>query len=196
MTHQHVRPEDSLSWRSGTLLERFSPDQAAHAARVLGHDPLGAELRALVGDPEDGVHEDLTSNLLTTAGLTRITSLITGAGGQAATATAVRLGVGDGTGPAAIGDTDLSAAAGSTHRQFYAMDATYPTIAAGVITLKSTFSGSDANFAWNEWGVDIGTPTVTNGTTVNATFLDHKIVSLGTKVSGAVWAFTATITLS
>ena len=39
--------------------------------------------------------------------------------------------------------------------------------------------------------------TVTSGATVNATLLNHKTsAALGTKASGATWAFTVTITLS
>jgi hypothetical protein len=186
---------DIVTWQSATTLHKYSPEQGDRARAELGRHPTHEEIQQLCGDPEHGVHEDLESNLLTTAGLARITALITGTG-QAATATSLRLGVGDGTGPAAIGDTDLSAAAGSTHRQFYVVDGGYPTESGGLITVKATFAGPDANFVWNEWCLDIGTPTVANGTTVNACLLDHKISSQGTKVSGAVWAFTVSVTLS
>lgn len=187
---------DGVKWQSSSLVEKFSSDQVVYAKTLLGHEPSGAELQHLCGDPEDGVIEDLTSNLLTTAGLTRITALITGGGGQAASNTAARLGVGNSSTAALVGDTDLGAASGSGNRQFYVMDATYPTVAAGVITAKSTFASGDANFVWNEWGIDIGTPTVSNSTTVNACLLNHKIASLGTKASGSAWAFTVTVTLS
>jgi len=76
------------------------------------------------------------------------------------------------------------------------MDATYPSVSAGVLTARATFGASDGNFAWQEWGMDVGTPTVTSGTTVNANFFNHKIVSLGTKANPAVWALTVTITIS
>lgn len=191
-----ARRSEGLQWRSTSLVEKFSPDQVAYATALLGRAPSGSELHALCGPPEDGVHEDLTSNLLTTAGLTRITNLLTAGGAQAATATSARLGVGDSSTAALVGDTDLGAASGSTHRQFYVMDATYPSVAAGVMTFKSTFASADANFVWNEWCVDIGTPTVTNGTTVNSCMLNHKIASLGTKASGGAWSLTTTITLS
>jgi len=187
---------DGIQWRSSTVVEKFSPEQVVYAIARLGHEPSGDELRILCGEPEEGTHEDDTSNLLTTAGLTRITSLITAGGGQGATNTSARLGVGNSSTAAAIGDTDLGAASGAGNRQFYVMDATYPTVAAGVITVKSTFASGDANFVWNEWGVDIGTPTVANGTTVGACLLNHKIAALGTKASGSAWALTATITLS
>lgn len=190
------RRHDGIQWRSSTLVEKYSPDQVAFARELLGHEPSGDELRMFCGIPEDGVHEDPTSNLLTTAGLDRISDLIIGAAGQAATATATRLGVGNSTTAAAVGQTDLQASAGSSNRQFKVMDATYPQAADGVITVKATFGSSEANFVWNEWCIDIGTPTVSDGTTVNAVMLNRKVASLGTKASGASWAFTATVTLS
>lgn len=136
-------------------------------------------------------------NLLTTAGLTRLVSLLLAAGGQGVTATAARIGTGDGVGSAAVGDTDLSASAGSTHRWFQIMDSTYPSAAGAVATLKSTFGTADGNYAWNEWGIDVGTPTVSSGNTVAALLLNHKTsAALGTKSSGTAWAFTVTITFS
>jgi hypothetical protein len=77
------------------------------------------------------------------------------------------------------------------------MDATFPSTSAGVITFKSTFASADGNYAWNEWGIDIGTPTVTSSATVAACLLNHKTsAALGTKTAGSSWAFTATITLA
>lgn len=162
---------------------------------VRKYDGANADERARAGEAPDSVLE-FDGNLLTTAGLTRISSLILGAGGQAATNTSARIGVGDGTTAAAVGDTDLSAAAGSTHRQFEVMVATYPSSAAGVMTFQATFLTSEANFHWQEWGIDIGTPTVTAGTTVNATLLNHKVIDLGTKTSASAWTFMVTITLA
>lgn len=135
-------------------------------------------------------------NLLTTAGLTRITSLITGGGGQAATNTSARIGVGNSSTAAAVGQTDLQAAAGAANRWFQTMDATYPQVSAGLMTFRSTVGTADGNFAWAEWGIDIGTPTVTTGTTVNATLLNRAVQALGTKTSAGTWVATATITLS
>lgn len=151
-----------------------------------------ARLRVVPADTADALH-----NLETTAGLTRLVSLLAGAGGQAITNTSARLGVGNGAGTAAIGDTDLSAAAGSANRWFQIMDATFPSIAGAVMTLKSTFATGDGNFAWNEWGIDIGAPTVTSSAVVAAALFNHKTsAALGTKTSAGTWALTATITQS
>lgn len=193
MTTDTARKE-GLSWHAQALVQKWTDEQVAHVAKLTGiANPSGDLLAAHLKPYEIAVSE---KNLLTTAGLTRITSLITAAGGQGLTNTSARLGVGNGVGTAAIGDTDLSAAAGSANRWFQVMDATYPQTAAGVITAKATFASADGNFAWNEWGLDIGTPAVTSGATVNATLLNHKTsAALGTKTTGS-WALTVTVTLS
>ncbi len=186
-------------WVAHARVDKFDdPDKVAYVLSRLPKQRAGqpqyADFAALGITPDDTA--EAARNLITTAGLTRITSLIIAGGGQAATNTASRLGAGNGNTAEAVGNTDLSAAAGSSNRWFQIMDATYPQVAAGVITFRSTFASADGNFAWQEWGVDIGTPTVTSGNTVNATLLNRKVASLGTKVSGAVWTLTATLTLS
>lgn len=195
----HEKRGDGLRWSVHALVEKWNGDQAEWVGRRALRDfgaprPLADHFAHYGVAPEDIAESP--GNLLTTAGLTRLTSLWTAGGGQAMTNTATRIGVGNGTTAAAIGDTDLSAASGSSNRFFMTMDATYPSVSGGVVTAKATFGGSDGNFAWQEWCIDIGTPTVSSGTTVNANMVNRKVVSLGTKVSPAVWAFTVTITIS
>lgn len=185
---------DSIRWHAHALVEKWDPEQTAWVTARLGQQPTAADFAALKVAPYD--YAEAAGNLLTTAGLNRITSLIIGAGGQAFTNTSGRLGVGNSSTAAAITDTDLGAASGSTNRWFQVMDATYPLQANGVITAKATFASADGNFVWNEWSIDVGTPTVSSGNTVAALLLNHKIASLGTKVSGASWALTATISIS
>lgn len=184
----------SIKW----MVERWDEDQTQWARQRSGFfapAPQAADFHRLGVTPYDVSFVD--GNLVTTAGLTRLTSLLTAGGGQALSNTATRLGVGDGAGSAAVGDTDLSAAAGSTHRWFQVMDATYPSVSAGVLTAKATFASADGNFAWNEFGLDIGTPTVSSGNTVAACLFNHKTsIAQGTKASGQTWAATATITFS
>jgi len=184
--------KDALRWQVKTTVRKWTEADVQRVRDVIKRDPSGDEMAAFGYVPE--VVEDV-NNGVTTAGLTRITSLLTGGGGQAFTNTACRLGVGDSSTAFATSQTDLQAAAGATHRQFYVMDATYPQVSAGTMTFQSTFASADANFAWNEWCVDVGTPTVANGTTVNALMLNRKVASLGTKASGA-WTLTVTITLA
>jgi hypothetical protein len=185
---------DGITWRAHALVEKYGPDATAWVRRQTGLPrPAAADFARLGVDPDEVTER--ADNLVVTTGLTRVASLIVGSG-QALTNTATRLGVGNGAGTAAVGDTDLSAAAGSANRWFQIMDATFPSAAAAVVTAKATFASADGNFAWNEWGLDVGTPTVTSGNTV-ATLVNHKTsAALGTKASGATWAFTATITLS
>jgi hypothetical protein len=185
---------DSIRWSPVATVEKYDDDQTAWVANRLGIlTPLGAHFEAAGVKP----YETLVAagNLLTTAGLNRLTSLMIAGGGQGATNTATRLGVGNSTTAAAVGQTDLQASAGSANRWFQVMDATYPQQSNGVLTFKSTFATGDGNFVWNEWCVDIGTPTVTSGNTVNANMLNRAVQSLGTKVSGS-WVLTATITIS
>ncbi len=186
---------EPLKWTVHALVEKFDADQSAYALKKAGTDWLsGDQMRKLVGAPTD--YAEAAGNLLTTAGLNRLTSLLIAGGGQAITNTSARLGAGNSNTAAAVGQTDLQASAGSANRWFQIMDATYPTQANGVVTLKSTFGTSDGNFAWEEWGVDVGTPTVSSGNTVAALLFNRKVASLGTKASGATWALTATITIS
>lgn len=186
--------QDSIRWRPIVRVDKFDDDQVAWVARKSGVVvPQGDLLRSLV-KPYETVER--AGNLLTTAGLDRITKLLLNTGSPTALGnTTCRLGVGDSSTAAAIGQTDLQASSGSTHRWFQVMDATFPTQANGLMTFKATFATGDGNFAWAEWCVDIGTATVTSGNTVNACMLNRAVQSLGTKVSGS-WALTATITLS
>lgn len=95
------------------------------------------------------------------------------------------IGVGDSATAFAAGQTDLVAV---TNKFRKAMDATYPSGAANVITFRSTFATGDANFAWNEWGVF--------NAAAAGTMLNRKVESLGTKTSSQTWQFTVTLTVT
>ena len=167
--------EDVSGWYARLEIARYA-DELAHFA----HEPYDVSV--------------VERNLLTTAGIGRITTLINAGTGNLIASTTARVGAGDGAGSAAIGDTDLSASAGSTHRWFQTCTVTTPS---NVWTFAATFAAADGNFAWNEWGIDIGTATVSSGNTVNAVLLNHKTsIAQGTKASPQVWTATATITLS
>jgi hypothetical protein len=198
--------QDTVKWHPKVQVEKWAPEQVSQVARVLGIpvDSVTREhlVRAYGTDPGDGYAEG-EGNLLTTVGLARITALITGGAGQAMTNAQMMAGVGDtGTAPA-VGNTDLTAATGATHRYIQGVDATYPTVANGVITAWSTFASGNGNFAWLEWAWGIATGTLTPGTgswssiaATSAVMLNHSNQNLGTKVSGAVWVLQGTITLS
>ena len=97
------------------------------------------------------------------------------------------IGVGDSTTAQTVAQTDLQAA---TNKMRKAMDATYPSGAANVITFRSTFGTADANWAWQEWGI------FNNGTNGSGTMLSRKVESLGTKTSAQTWQFTVTLTFT
>lgn len=189
-----MRGHDALKWRVNAWVEKWDADQTAYVQRRSGVMAPSSSLMADYVKPYEVVESP--GNLLLTAGLNRLTSLLIGAGGQALTNTACRLGAGDSATAEAVGQTDLQAIAGSTHRWFQVMDATYPTQANGVVTFKSTFGTADGNFAWAEWGVDVAAPTVASSNAVGALLFNRKVAALGTKASGATWALTATVTIS
>lgn len=185
---------DSILWKPIAYVQKYHEDTVAWVVKKSGVAvPDGATFEKYVKPDDVAV---AVGNGLTTAGLGRISSLIIAAGGQAPTNTSARLGTGNSTTAFAVGQTDLQAAAGSANRWFQIMDATYPQQASGVLTFRSTFASADGNYAWQEWCVDVGTPTVTSGNTVAALMLNRKVESLGTKASGASWVLTTTITLS
>lgn len=95
------------------------------------------------------------------------------------------IGVGDSSTAFAAGQTDLQAV---TNKLRKAMDATYPSRATNVLTFRATFGASEANFAWNEWGIF--------NAASSGTMLTRKVEALGTKANPAVWEITATLTLS
>ena len=181
---------DRFNWNCNWSVRKWDEDAVEYLTRKLGRAPKGADFAAARIDP----YEDnfIAGNLLTTAGLGRITSLITGSGGTAFNTANSRIGVGDGTTAVAIGDTDLSALSGATHRFFQLVDSA-PGHTDGVMTFVATFGSSDGNFHWQEFGIDNGTAS---GTTVTAPLLNHKLSDQGTKTSGQSWTATATVTLS
>jgi hypothetical protein len=95
------------------------------------------------------------------------------------------LGVGDSSDAFDAADTDLQAA---TNKFRKAMNATYPQRTDNVITLQSTFSTAQANFAWAEWG------TFNAGSA--GTMLQRKVEALGTKTSASAWQLTAELTVT
>jgi hypothetical protein len=140
---------------------------------------------------------EVVGNLITNAGWTRLMNLLTAQGGtQALTSTSVRIGVGNSNTAEAYADTDLGAAAGSANRFFQPVSGS-GALGTRTLAFAATFGTADGNFAWNEFGLDVGTPTVTSGTTVNALLFNHKAgIAQGTKASGQTWTATATITFS
>lgn len=95
------------------------------------------------------------------------------------------IGVGDSSTAFSATQTDLQAASNKFRK---AMDATYPTRATNVLTFRATFQTTEANFAWNEWGVF--------NASSGGTMFNRKVESLGTKAVTQSWQFTVTLTVT
>lgn len=92
------------------------------------------------------------------------------------------LGVGNSSTAFSASHTDLQGA--SKTRK--AMDATYPSRSANVVTYRSTFGTGDANYAWEEVGVF--------NASSGSQMMSRHVSSLGTKTSAASWVLTLTQT--
>jgi hypothetical protein len=179
-------------WR----VDRWDTDQTAWAARRCQGQPDAADFKLLGVRPYSTT--ELAGNLITNAGWTRLMNLLTNqAATQALDATHTRIGVGDATTPAeAYADTDLAAAAGSTHRWFQPVTGA-GTLGTRTLAFTATFGTSDGNFAWAEFGIDVTSGTAAAGNTVGALLFNHKVaIAQGAKVSGQTWTATATCTFS
>jgi hypothetical protein len=181
----------------GTTLwqvERWDADQTDWVSRKSGLvAPEASDFTRLGVTPYEVT--EFLGNLITNAGWTRLMNLLTNQGStQALDATHARIGVGDATTPAeAYTDTDLAAAAGSTHRWFQLVSGA-GTLGTRTLSFSASFGGSDGNFAWGEAGMDFGTAS---GNTVTAPLFNHKVnIAQGTKASGQTWTATATLTWS
>lgn len=111
-----------------------------------------------------------------------LASLAVGAGGTAFNNANTYLAVGDGTAAYAFTQTDLQ----GTNKLRKAMDSTYPQVAGSALTFRATFGTSEANFAWNEWGVF--------NASAAGTMMNRKQEALGTKTSSQSWQLTVTVT--
>lgn len=150
---------------------------------------------------EQPVVVDVEGNLLTELGANRLLSAAAGLN-TGWFAGSSRVGVGNGTGASVVEQTDLNAAAGSSNRWFKTMDSGYPRMEDGdwtadpngaYLTWKTTYFDGEANFQWNEWGVDQGS---SDGAAVVPVLLNRKLLdpNLGTK-SGGVWSMTVSVTV-
>lgn len=95
------------------------------------------------------------------------------------------LAVGDSSTAFAATQTDLQA---STNKLRKAMDSGYPQRSSGTISFRTTYTTSEANWAWAEWGIfDAASSGIMYG---------RKVESLGTKTSAQTWQMTATVTVA
>lgn len=191
---------DSIKWQPHARVDKYSPEVVRELTEHLGYEPTSADFARLSITPNRVLEID--GNLLTTAGLGRITSLIVGAGGTTFSNTNAAIGVGTSSTGELVGNTALGGDGNASTARYNACDATYPSASAGVITAVATYDSGEANFAWNEWCWVIAPATITEGATLASlssgteVMLNRKVASMGTKGSGATWVFTTTVTLS
>lgn len=123
---------------------------------------------------------------ITNAGAILAASAIVGDGGITVLNNAnAYLGVGDSMTAFSAAHTDLQAA---SNKLRVGMDATYPQRSSNVLTLRSTFTTGQANYAWNEWGIF--------NASSGSTMFSRKVEALGTKTSAQSWVLTATVTVA
>lgn len=192
---------ESIRGHTVWLIDRWDEDATRWVQKRSGLlSPIGDVFRGLGVRPYET--SEVVGNVVTTAGWTRASNLLTNQSAtQALDATHTRIGAGDGTVtagggsvPAVAADTDLAAAAGSTHRWFQVVSGA-GTVATNTVAFAATFGTADGNFAWNEFGIDVGNTTSTNA--VAALLWNHKTsIAQGTKASGQTWTATATITFT
>ncbi len=126
-------------------------------------------------------------NLLLNEGINELWTLVGGTGATKFDNSNAYIGVGDSNTAASASQTALQAA---SNKNYVAMDVSYPTYGTSQkITFRSTFDGSTANYAWNEF-------TVANGNSDSAKNLNRLVSAQGTKTSGQIWQVTVEITLS
>jgi hypothetical protein len=94
------------------------------------------------------------------------------------------IGVGDSDDAFDATDTDLQAVSDKLRR---AMEATYPQRTDNVLTFRSVFGTSDANWRWEEWGVF-------NAST-SGVMLNRVVEFLGEKTNAAIWQLTVELTV-
>ncbi len=128
----------------------------------------------------------IKGNILVNTGINALLTLLAGGGGTVFDNTNAYLGVGDSTTVEDATQIDLVALTNVLRK---VMNTGYPTYGTSqTITFQSDFLDTEANFAWEEFGVF-------NASTAG-TMLNRKVSSQGTKVSGQTWQLTLEITLS
>jgi len=186
----------TTTWR----VDRFDEDQTAWAHDRFGlrsHRGLTVEEFAVFGIRPYQTTETV-GNAVLQAGWARVLANLTAVPAATAVydATHTRIGAGDGvTAVNATTDTDLSAAAGSTHRWFQLVSGA-PTVGGTIpktCAWAASFGTADGNFTWAEFGIDNGTASAN---TVTAPLLNRALSAQGTKASGQTWVATATLSFT
>jgi len=149
----------------------------------------GAPIREILrGFPHSlRLEQCFLGNLLLNEGINELWSLVCGTGGVKFDSTNAYIGAGDSDTAASASQTGLQAA---SNKLYKAMDGGYPTYGTSQkATWRSTFSTSEANWAWKEI-------TVANGDADDHDNLNRKVQDMGTKSASYARTATLDITLS
>lgn len=120
---------------------------------------------------------------LTNAGVNFIANAIVGQG-TFFNASNAYIGVGNGSG--AFSATQTNLLGGNVLRK--KVDSGYPVVAPPAVTFRATFEPTEANFAWNEWGIFNGLS--------GGVMLNRVVESNGTKQSNQTWVLEVSVTFS
>jgi hypothetical protein len=175
------------------VVEKWSEEACEFARKALYIPELvpvpSFDLRKLVA-VEEVVEAE--GNLLLNAGIQHLEDQLIGAITDPFNNANTRIGVGNSATAEVATQTDLQAAAGAGNRQFKLMNGGFPSRSLQTLSFQADYTSGEANFVWNEWGIDNGNA---NSTTVVAPMLNRKVASLGTKATGT-WTLTVTLTFS
>jgi hypothetical protein len=183
----------ATSWRPGDLVAKCELEDQL---RGRGYDDNAVLLEHLVLQElarDHGIHplhRREGRNTLVNGGTAIMLDATIGAVPVYYTNALAALGVGDSSTAFALTQTNLQGAVVTTDRIRKAMDATFPSRAANVVSFRSTFATTEANFVWNEWGI------FNNVTDGSGTMLNRAVNNLGTKTSASSWQLLVTLTQS
>lgn len=179
---------DSCRATTQWKVERWGEYDSQFLESQLGRPPIDSDFHKY--GLESYRTTEFVGNLITNAGWTRLMNLLTNQGAtQALDATHARIGVGISNTAEAYTDTDLLGAS-----KYFQLVSGAATLGTRTFSYSATFASGDANFAWNEFGLDFGTAS---GATVTAPLFNRKAgIAQGTKIAGQVWTATATVAFS
>jgi hypothetical protein len=190
---------DGIKWTPTARIQKYSPEVVEELTRLLGYEPKAADFVRLGADPFAVL--EIEGNLLTTAGLGHLTTVLTDSSATEVISTARSfLGVGDSSTGATVSDTALVASTNKYYKSLDSVTRTTTTVTNDSVQAVASYDSSTANYAWNEWVLGSSTSgTITSGTSLPGTggfIYNRKVASMGTKASGAAWTFTVTIKFS
>lgn len=189
---------DTIKWHPVARIDKYSPEVVEELTRILGYEPKKADFDRFGADPF--AVTEVEGNVLCINGLGFITAALISGTFDPLTQARAFVGVGTDSGTAAAASQTALVGASQYYNTFDANPTRVTTSQTNdSIQGVSTFGTAVANHAWNEWGwFTTTTGTITPGTAVNVSsgtevMWNRRVVSMGTKASGASWAFTTKV---